>query len=295
MIVLASLLAATAAARVFDYLPTVPTGWKEIRPALEPEPISLRIALHQQHRDALEQAVLAISTPGNPRYGEHMSREELQSFTAPSATAISKVSQWLREKDIQFSSDNDWIIVRTDVGRANELLSSRFSWYQHDSDSNPVLRTLFYSVPDDVASFVDLVQPTTRFGQLGAQKSSIFKLIYMDDATDDSKTSKNDSDDLPDNCSSIIAPDCLKELYNINYTASASGNLVAVASFLDQYGRYSDLQSFQDQYLPEAKGQNFSIQEINGGLSDQNSDLGSGNLSPTLNLPILSFTRGSKP
>lgn len=68
-----------------------------------------------------------------------------------------------------------------------------------------------------------------------------------------------------------VTPECLKALYNINYTPSANDNLVAFSSYLEQYARYTDLQAFETSFVPSAIGHNFSVQLVNGGLDNQTS------------------------
>lgn len=284
---LLALLATAVSARVFDSLPAVPKGWKEVRTAKSTEPISLRIAMRQQHSAALEQAVLEMSTPGHPNYGMHMSRDEVRSFTAPSARAVSDVTAWIDQFNIKQSVDNDWITISTTVGTANKLLNTTFGWYEYESGGGPKLRTLSYSVPDNVADHVDLVQPTTRFGQLAAKRSTIFEMTIVDDDENINTVSAAavEADINAAVCGTSITPDCLKSLYNIKYTAKPDGNLVAFNSYLEEYARYADLQSFETQYVPAAKGQNFSVQLVNGGLDDQSSTSDSGEF-PSATYPM---------
>lgn len=79
--------AAGVSARVFDSVPSVPEGWTLEYAAQDSDQVALKISLRQQHAAALEQAVLSISTPGSPDYGNHMSREELRRYVAPSSQA----------------------------------------------------------------------------------------------------------------------------------------------------------------------------------------------------------------
>ncbi|KAK3936793.1 tripeptidyl-peptidase [Diplogelasinospora grovesii] len=301
MMLLSLLFAAAASARVMDSLLAVPKGWKEVRQASLSESISLRIALRQQHSEALEQAVLEMSTPGHPNYGMHMTRDEVRSYTAPSESAILSVTEWLHEHGIRASVDNDWVSFTTTVGKADELLSTKFAWYEYSEGGGSKLRTLSYSVPDDVAAHVDLVQPTTRFGQLGSQRSTIFDMHRLEPADNAAKSFATDVSEVSEaTCGSTITPACLKSLYNVNYTASASGNLVAFCSYLNEYARYSDLQSFENQYVPAAKGQNFSVELVNGGKNDQTAsdDSGEANLDAQYVLglahpiPMLEYSTG---
>lgn len=83
----------------------------------------------------------------------------------PSETTVSTVQKWLKTGGVSnVEIDSDWINVRTTVGVANELLSTKFAWYTSEAFGKR-LRTLEYSVPDDVAGEVLTIQPTVRFGQ----------------------------------------------------------------------------------------------------------------------------------
>ena len=74
-------------------------------------------------------------------------------------------------------------------------------------------------------------------------------------------------------------------MYSINYTASAVGNSVAFSSYLEEYARLSDLKAFATRYVPSAKNASFSVQLVNGGKDDQNSNEDSGkSFFPLLNL-----------
>jgi len=273
-----ALFATAATARLMDSLPAVPKGWTALREAGLDEPITLRVALPQQHADALEKAVIEMSTPGHANYGKHMSRLELRSYTAPTEEAVSSVVGWLSDSGVkQKVVNNDWISFSTTVEKANKLLNTTFGWYQYKEGGGPKLRSLDYSVPDEIAKHVDLIQPTTRFGQLGAKKSTIFDMHILEPEEEAKIAATDAADAAAADCNvSQITPACLKSLYNIKYTPSASGNLVAFASYLEEYARYSDLAAFESRWLTSAVGQNFSVQLVNGGLNNQNSNSDSG-------------------
>lgn len=273
------LFASAATAKVMDSLASVPKGWAEVRQASPNDPVTLRVGLKQQHAAALEQAVIEISTPGHPNYGMHLSRDEVRAYTAPTKRSISSVADWLTKSGVESTVNNDWITFKTDVKTANDLLGANFAWYQYEKGGSPKLRTLSYSVPDELAGSIDLIQPTTRFGQLGAKRSTIFEMQLLEPEEEDA-VKADMAVDAADCNTSRITPACLKSLYNIKYTAPTEGNLVAFSSYLEEYARYSDLQSFENQYLTQAKGQNFSVELVNGGLDDQSSNDDSGMLRP---------------
>ena len=83
----------------------------------------------------------------------------------PSDTTVSAVQKWLVDGGVKsVDVDADWINIRTTVGVANELLSTKFAWYTSEKLGKR-LRTLEYSVPDEIVSHVNTIQPTVRFGQ----------------------------------------------------------------------------------------------------------------------------------
>ncbi|KAI1654590.1 tripeptidyl-peptidase [Daldinia decipiens] len=273
------LFVSAATAKVMDSLKSVPKGWAEVRQASPDDSVTLRVGLKQQHAAALEQAVIEISTPGHPNYGMHLSRDEVRAYTAPTKRSVSSVADWLTKSGVESAVNNDWITFKTDVKTANDLLGANFAWYQYEKGGSPKLRTLSYSVPDELAGSIDLIQPTTRFGQLGAKRSTIFDMQLLE-PEEEAAVKADMAIDAADCNTSRITPACLKSLYNIKYTAPTEGNVVAFSSYLEEYARYSDLQSFESQYLTQAKGQNFSVELVNGGLDDQNSsdDSGEANL-----------------
>ncbi len=119
----------------------------------------------------------------------------------------------------------------------------------HGSSMTPAARPSCGRSPtafrDSLAQHVDLVQPTTRFGQLGTRKSTIFDIQYLGPAPEAPAPAAPVVGFVADSpaatCSGGITPACLKTLYGINYTATADGNLVSFASYLEEYARYKDL------------------------------------------------------
>ena len=99
-----------------------------------------------------------------------MTREEVNEILHPGEEASITVSQWLASVEVeQIQDDVQWISFQTAVNKANYLLDTRFMWYRsiHPVTGKPIekLRTLSYSVPENIAAYIDLVQPTTRFGE----------------------------------------------------------------------------------------------------------------------------------
>ncbi|KAI0805767.1 peptidase S8/S53 domain-containing protein [Xylaria sp. FL0064] len=289
-----SLLAAQGLAKPFEQLFEVPEGWKLQGPAEDSQVIKLQIALQQGDAEGFEQAVLDMSTPSHPNYGQHFqTHDEMKRMLLPSQESLSSVYTWLTDAGIEnIEEDADWMTFKTTVGVANKVLDTQFAWFvSEEAKPRKILRTLEYSVPEYIAQHINLVQPTTRFAAIRANhqtESQIFEITAA--ATDD-------------NCDALITPACLKTIYNIDYKADPkSGSKLGFASYLEEYARYADLAMFEKTYLPEVVGQNLTVVQFNGGGNDQTStaDSGEANLDAQYilgtghPLPVTEFSVGGR-
>ncbi|KAF3401971.1 Tripeptidyl-peptidase sed2 [Penicillium rolfsii] len=265
-----SLLASTAGAEVFDKLAAVPQGWHYSRTPRGDQPIKLQVALTQGDAAGFEQAVLDMSTPNHPNYGQHFrTHDEMKRMLQPDASSVDAVTEWLKEAGItDIQQDADWMTFQTTVEKANDLLEANFQYYVNRYKQVERLRTLEYSIPHSLIPHVNLVTPTTRFGQLHPNRITLHGKAKAADENFRKAVQSASTD-----CNSAITPQCLKDLYKIgDYQASDSnGNKVAFASYLEQYARYSDLALFEQNIATYAQGQNFTVIEYHGGLNDQSS------------------------
>ncbi|KAI8633223.1 subtilisin-like protein [Xylariaceae sp. FL1651] len=296
-LIVGSLLAAQALAKPFEQLIGVPEGWKLQGPAEDSQVLKLQIALQQGDAAGFEQAVLDMSTPSHPSYGQHFQdHDEMKRMLLPSQESLSSVHAWLTAAGIEdIEDDADWVSFKTTVGVANKMLDTQFSWYiSEEAKPRKALRTLKYSVPDDVAEHINLVQPTTRFASIRANHETETEIIGL-------QVASLAGDAV--NCDTTITPQCLKTIYNIDYTPDPkSGSKVAFASYLEEYARYSDLALFEQNILPEAIGQNFSVTQYHGGLNNQTSTDDSGEANLDLQyivgmshpLPVTEFSTGGR-
>lgn len=266
-----------SAIQPFEELNEVPRGWSLVGAAKAETAIKLRLSLKQQNVDKFYEEMLAVSTPDNAKYGQHYDGLELRSLLAPTDETSSTVISWLQDNNItSIADDSDWILFQTSVGAANKLLNTEFQWFRNPSEKTPLLRTLKYSVPDEIASHINFVQPTTRFGSIQKLKSTV-KVVENGQSTPALNWASSVSSQVDPACNVSITPSCLLQLYNVHYKGDPkSGSRVGYASFLEEYARYSDLQKFEQSYAPYAAGENFTVVKFNGGLDDQNSTADSG-------------------
>lgn len=68
-----------------------------------------------------------FSDPFHERYGQHLSKEEVESLVAPHADSIHTVNEWLASHglvgdSLSRSPAKDWVTVKVPVSLAEEML-----------------------------------------------------------------------------------------------------------------------------------------------------------------------------
>lgn len=203
---------------------------------------------------------MEVSTPGHPRYGKHLKRDELKDLIKPRAESVDAVLSWLEQSGVEardIQNDGEWINFYAPVKRAEMMMGTSFKTYQSEVRRDVQrIRALSYSVPNKVRSHIDLIQPTTRFGQIRAERNQV---LYQDEAPF-SINAVNAS------CNNAITPACLADLYNFaDYKVNPSVNVtIGVNGFLEQYARHADFAQFARTYAPYAVGSDFDFTSVNG-------------------------------
>ncbi|KAG0645598.1 Tripeptidyl-peptidase [Hyphodiscus hymeniophilus] len=253
------LQALPAFAAVHEKLAALPVGWTATAAADTSSTLAFTIALTQQNIDQLETKLLSVSTPGSAQYGQHMDVDDLNALFAPTAGASDAVESWLKSAGVKsVSTQGAYVTFATTVGAANSLLNTTFMKFENAGVSK--IRTMEYSVPASLSSYIDLIDPTVFLGKTVAAVPAPTR-VKKD------KTPTKRAIDAA--CSTSITPQCLKELYNVgSYTPNAkSGSRVGFGSFLNQSATYVDLFQYEEFFgIPH---QNFSTVLIAGATNDQ--------------------------
>ena len=228
--------------------------------------------------DSLKSKLADVSAPGSARYGQYLDREDIDSIFRPSKDAETKVQTWLKQSGASnIASDGSMITFTSTVGNANKMLGANFSLYSNGEYTK--LRTLAYFVPDDLGDVIDLISPTTYFGNVKAHRAVSNTAPLKTKPSTDRKRQLSPSCEVEVSIRTrqnetltfeLLSPLCLKELYNMgNYRADpSSGSTVAFGSFLNQSASYSDLTKFEETF--NIPSQNFSVLAlINGGVDNQ--------------------------
>lgn len=203
----------------------------------------------------------------------------MNSIFAPTKESEEKVKSWLKKSGVSnIVSDGSMVTFTTSVGTANKVLDTKFKAYTNGEVTR--LRTTSYSVPDELGGDVDLVAPTTYFGDMTPHRAvPNFSPSTTEQQSPEKRQLKPACETpvtIPISANEtetfdLLSPTCLKELYNIgNYQVDKSaGSTIAFGSFLNQSASYSDLAKFEKIFhIPSQKLKILAL--INGATNDQN-------------------------
>ncbi|KAI9455151.1 subtilisin-like protein [Lactarius psammicola] len=258
-----------------------PRNWDDLGRAPPTYIIPLRIALPQPRFPELEQHLAEISDPFHSRYGEYLSKEDVEELVAPHASSVDAVHEWLETHGIQKeachkSPAGDWVTVRLPVVQAEKMLGTEFRVWKHTQDGDVLVRTTEYSLPAHLDKHIELIQPTTAFNRAKRQGTPFF--FSPDPETDTSSLPSNETIFLPvsgvivdKKCDKTITVSCLKQLYNaVGYVPQATNqNAIGITGYLEEFANFADLQDFYADQVPAAVGTSFDVVLINGGLNNQ--------------------------
>lgn len=228
-----------------------------------------------------EQTLYDISTPDHEKYGQHLNHEEIRALVNPTDEASAGILSWLQSSGVpgsEIENDSDWIYFYAPLAKAEEMMDTEFFYFTQDADKYQTkrIRTLHYSIPSSLSRHIAMIQPTTRFGQMKPERSTVSKQSISVQPTARPKFQQSPSVPSALNataCNATITPNCLRALYAVgDYQADpACGSLFGVCGYLKEYAKYDALDLFFQKYAPYAAGkQNFTYVLVNGGLDTQN-------------------------
>ncbi|KAK5996293.1 Tripeptidyl-peptidase sed2 [Cladobotryum mycophilum] len=191
-----------------------------------------------------------------------LSQDDTRALRAPDADDVDTVIQWLAKNGItEVTPKDDWVHVQTTVAQTEQLLDAKINRYVFE-DKFHVLRTKNYTVPNSVSEAISFIHPISNFM---TPKRQVMRWQPI------SEQELQVRDTAP--CARVTTPDCIRQLYNINYTTPDKTSSVrfVIAGFLEENANYNDLHQFLKTNAPsiEATGYNFSQEFINGGQNSQ--------------------------
>ena len=175
--------APSAELEVLEKLRGIPQGWSQGAAPPASKRLRFRIAVKLQNAFEFEDLVVQMSTPGHSKYGKHMKRDELKAMLRPSSDATNAIVGWLEAEGVppaDIEDNGDWINFHVPTIEAERILSTRFYYYSNSINDVKKIRTLQYSVPKKLHQYIQMIQPTTRFGQMQAERSTVFDYFKVD-------------------------------------------------------------------------------------------------------------------
>ncbi|KAF8622167.1 hypothetical protein AX15_007283 [Amanita polypyramis BW_CC] len=259
-----------------------PRGWSKHSTPSSDHVISLHIGLPQPNFPSLERHLYEVSDPDHPRFGNHLTKEEVEELVAPHSGSLDAVNDWLAsyglgENDIVRSPAKDWITIKIPVNLVEEMLDTKYHVYKYENSDDYLVRTTSYSLPKHIHEHIDVIQPTTSFGRFRRQRSTLY--LVEDDAQKmaashgqivDSKTGLT----VDASCNRTITVKCLQQIYNaVGYVPKATDNSIGITGYLEQYANIQDLQTFYAEQRPDALNTSFEFVSVEGGINPQNLSL----------------------
>jgi tripeptidyl-peptidase I len=300
-------------------------GWSIAQMLPGDQEVTLEIGLTMQNTDKLMDMLMERSNPKSKDYGKWLDKAEALATFGPENGAKDSVVSWLKSEGVtKIYTDGTWVTFATDIETANRLLVADFQQYEREGIKK--IRTTSYSIPENLMQHIELIHPTTFFGQTGEYKPkhmSRSKAVRRESAVERRQlvpapitpgpVSELDGvkGDAPyftidPKCKNGITPDCVRQLYNVgNYTPLAtSGSRIAFSSFLNQSYQYEDLELFQKTFkLPY---QNATKIFVNNATNSQDPDVAGPNageanldaqnmLGLAAPLPVIEYLTGGSP
>ncbi|KAI9066614.1 family S53 protease [Trametes sanguinea] len=264
---------ARRAMRIHESRAAPPAGFAYRGPASSDTALRLRVALVPNDIAGLEEALYAVSTPSSPRYGQYLSKQEVEHFVAPKADSVAAVNLWLAEHDINattLTAAGDWLSFSATVKQASELLDADFAVFTHEETGETFIRALLYGIPADLTGHIELVHPTLQV--LDPRRSgSVFRAVQPIVPSEAKRAAAAGSATTPAACASPtpIRPKCLQELYGIpTALAKSSSNHLGVIGYNDNSANLDDLRSFLTDFRPDLNpNTTFTLESVDGGTS----------------------------
>ncbi|KAK2624890.1 hypothetical protein QTJ16_006083 [Diplocarpon rosae] len=172
----------TSKSSIFEQIPGPPEGWvRNINAELDKKTykLKLRIQLADHSKNSIYDLLVKSMTPGDKLYGNHLTPDEIEDVltmqdefgTMLTAQDLSRnrVLEWLASKEGTLSGrativPGNAITFSGTVAEIENILETEYWEYIDTSTGETLVRTLQYSLPDNLKGHVTKVQPTVSFG-----------------------------------------------------------------------------------------------------------------------------------
>ncbi|KAH8994010.1 subtilisin-like protein [Lactarius akahatsu] len=268
-------------ARVKHAWSSVPTNWETLGCPSAGTTLDLHIALNPHQEDALIDALYEVSDPRHPRYGAHLSKEQVAELVRPHPDTLELVSSWLTHHGVRPSSigathGGAWLTVSNLlVSQANEMLGASYQLYRHAKVNDTIIRTVSYSLPEVLHSHIQAVAPTTYFSSTRTlrqtpRRRSVEAAAALAEAEE---AASGKPVTVLSSRASRIRPSQLRWLYKtFAYVPTAADrNALGVFGYHKEYPSETDLTMFTTYFRSDVQPPSlatFTVELVNGGGYD---------------------------
>jgi len=231
-----------------------PEGWKLLGAAAPEDTLKVYFFLNHPDgaEDQLTEELMAVSDPRSPRYGKHLSFEELRALLFKQEHA-DVLNVWLRGHgvaDVKATEVGDMVEARITSTQASAMFQTTLATFVKDDVK--VVRALAYTVPEEIARAVATVGDLVHFPAQPREpivtdvKTEGRRLLggggggagtWTNACTGEGGT----------RCKGLVTPAVLKTRYNIpaSPASAAAKSSMAVAEFQGQYYSDADITKFK--------------------------------------------------
>ena len=231
--------------------------WTEGNLAARDARFPLVFAVKHTNPKALEMMLMSVSSPGSPEYRRHMSADQVRELVRPSIHSIRKVHEWLADSGISGDTDcvttagQEFIECDVTVAQASSLLEVTIKEYTHTDGLTTLRASDHYSVPEALVPHLDFVGGLHRLTHSSNVKRTVNATRIL--------IAKGNGD-------LGVTPTTIRQLYGLSADDVGAGeedkNIQAVAQFLDQHYKASDLKSFMEKHATGFKHMSEVAKEI---------------------------------
>ena len=236
----AAACAASASAAVVEQL-SYENGWAAAASHVPRDTaLTVTIVVKERGGEEVNKVAIAVSTPGNAKYGQFLTQHQIDDLTRPLESDMSAVTSWLDTNGASHAVRGiSRVDVRTTVGQAAVLFSTSFHVAKNHATAQKLVRAGTYTIPAGIEESV-----ATVFGLHGLPLPPRQGLAASSHAPQNSPADP-----------ARVTPAVLRKTYDITGVkpAGTTANKQAVAEFQGEFMSSKDLAKMFKAYVANYK------------------------------------------
>eukprot|EP01111_Echinosteliopsis_oligospora_P001801 TRINITY_DN1263_c0_g1_i2.p1 TRINITY_DN1263_c0_g1~~TRINITY_DN1263_c0_g1_i2.p1 ORF type:complete len:148 (-),score=22.53 TRINITY_DN1263_c0_g1_i2:229-672(-) len=136
---------------------------KDIGPADPSQHIKFHIVGNTRNSDWLKKTLEEVSDPDNPRYGKHLTKEEINAQTAPSSADFDTICGYLASFGLVYLRRDSDVEVEATVEQIEKMFNTKLHKFINPNDNDSatkyfeVRHTTQITIPAEIKSVVSIV------------------------------------------------------------------------------------------------------------------------------------------